>query len=92
MPKDDAMICPRNKCPGLKFDQLSLEYSFQLARAHLDEERLRAGRDDEGGARGLGEGAEQVGPHARHVAHVVAHVVGDRRGVARVVLRLRSNK
>ena len=29
----------------------------------------------------------EVGAHAGHVAHVVAHVVGDGRGVARVVLR-----
>ncbi len=31
-------------------------------------------------------GLEQVGGHAGAVADVVAHVVGDRRGVARVVL------
>ena len=30
---------------------------------------------------------EQVGSHAGHIAHVVAHVVGDNGGVARVVLR-----
>ena len=29
----------------------------------------------------------EVGPHASHVAHVVAHVVGNGRGVARVVFR-----
>ena len=28
---------------------------------------------------------EEVGAHAGHIAHVVAHIVGDDRGVARVV-------
>ncbi len=36
--------------------------------------------------RGHRVGLEQVGRHARAVADVVAHVVGDHRGVARVVL------
>ena len=40
------------------------------------------GRDD-----GHGVGLEQVGRHAGAVADVVAHVVGDHRGVARVVFR-----
>ena len=39
-------------------------------------------RDD-----GADVGLKQVGAHAGHVAHVVAHVVGDGRRVARVVLR-----
>src|SRR5699024_7505086 len=41
---------------------------------------------DEGGHEGDGIGLEQVGGHAGAVAHVVAHVVGDGGGVARVVL------
>mmetsp|Transcript_8153 Transcript_8153/g.17838 ORF Transcript_8153/g.17838 Transcript_8153/m.17838 type:complete len:783 (-) Transcript_8153:38-2386(-) len=40
----------------------------------------------EGGAGGLREGAEEVGAHAGDVADVVAHVVGDARRVAVVVL------
>ena len=32
-------------------------------------------------------GAEEVGAHAGHVPHVVAHIVGDGGGIARVILR-----
>jgi hypothetical protein len=42
--------------------------------------------DDEGGAGGLGEGAEQIGTHACNVTNVVTDIVGDNRGVALVVL------
>ncbi len=41
----------------------------------------------EGGAGGLGEGAEQVGAHAGNVTDVVSDVVGNDGGVAGVVLR-----
>mmetsp|Transcript_23301 Transcript_23301/g.58399 ORF Transcript_23301/g.58399 Transcript_23301/m.58399 type:complete len:762 (-) Transcript_23301:280-2565(-) len=44
------------------------------------------GPDEHRGARRLPEGPEQVGPHARHVAHVVADVVGDAGGVEGGVL------
>ena len=43
--------------------------------------------DDQRGGHGRHIGVEQVGAHAGHVAHVVAHVVGDDGGVAGVVLR-----
>ena len=47
-------------------------------------EGLRA--EDQRGDQGDGVRLEEVGGHAGAVADVVAHVVGDRRGVARVVL------
>ena len=49
-------------------------------------------RDGEGrgdghrGDHGVAVGLEKVGPHAGHIADVVAHVVGDDTGVARVIL------
>ena len=43
--------------------------------------------DRNGGYDGRGVGLEQVGTHAGHVAHVVAHVVGDGCRVPGVVLR-----
>ena len=43
--------------------------------------------EDQRGDQRHGVGLEQVGGHARAVADVVADVVGDRGGVARVVLR-----
>lgn len=43
--------------------------------------------EDERGDEGHGVRLEEVGGHARAVADVVAHVVGDRGSVARVVLR-----
>ncbi len=43
--------------------------------------------EDQGGHEGDRVGLEQVRGHAGAVAHVVAHVVGDRGGVAGVVLR-----
>lgn len=43
--------------------------------------------EDECGHQGDGVGLEEVGCHSRAVADVVAHVVGDGRGIARVVLR-----
>ena len=55
-------------------------------------QRLAAGRSEgRGSERGGGQhraavALVEVGAHAGHVAHVVAHVVGDRRGIARVVL------
>ena len=42
--------------------------------------------EDQGGDEGHGVGLEQVGGHAGAVTDVVAHVVGDGGGVARVVL------
>mmetsp|Transcript_19298 Transcript_19298/g.64684 ORF Transcript_19298/g.64684 Transcript_19298/m.64684 type:complete len:352 (+) Transcript_19298:1002-2057(+) len=45
------------------------------------------GGDGHGSAGGLGEGAEQVRPHASHVADIVADIVSDHCRVARVVLR-----
>jgi hypothetical protein len=39
-----------------------------------------------GGQHGGHVAAEEVGAHAGHIAHVVAHVVGDGGGVARVIL------
>ena len=50
--------------------------------------RGREGRvaEDDGGHDGDHVGLEKVGRHARAVANVVAHVVGDGGGVARVVL------
>ncbi len=45
------------------------------------------GTQDQRRDEGDGVGLEQVGGHARAVTDVVAHVVGDRRRVARVVLR-----
>ena len=59
----------------------------------LDLQRLGTGRGEGRSAqRRRGEDRTavalvKVGAHAGHVAHVVAHVVGDGRGVARVVLR-----
>jgi hypothetical protein len=50
-------------------------------RAGKQQRGQHHGRDD-----GHRIGLEQVGRHARAVAHVVAHVVGDHRRVARVVL------
>ena len=47
----------------------------------------RGGAQDEGGDQHHGVGLEQVGGHAGAVADVVADVVRDRGGVARVVLR-----
>ena len=44
------------------------------------------GAQGEGGQDGAHIGLIQVGAHAGHVAHVVAHVVGDGGGVAGVIL------
>ena len=46
----------------------------------------RGGTQDQGGDQHHGIRLEEVGGHAGAVADVVAHVVGDGRGVARVVL------
>ena len=46
----------------------------------------RGAAEDQGGDQGHRVGLEQVGRHAGAVAYVVAHVVGDGGGVARVVL------
>ena len=51
-----------------------------VAQAHLAAQH-------HGGQDGGHVGAEQVGAHAGHVAHVVAHVIGDGGRVAGVVLR-----
>ena len=55
-------------------------------RAEVAERGERRGQDG-GRQDGAGVGLEQVGAHARDVAHVVAHVVGDGGRVARIVLR-----
>ncbi len=47
---------------------------------------LQGGRDGDGGDHRADVGLEDVGAHARDVAHVVAHVIGDNTGVAGVVL------
>ena len=44
-------------------------------------------RHHQRGARRFREGSEQIGAHTGHIAHVVAHVIGDHGGVARIVLR-----
>mmetsp|Transcript_40021 Transcript_40021/g.73918 ORF Transcript_40021/g.73918 Transcript_40021/m.73918 type:complete len:580 (+) Transcript_40021:711-2450(+) len=44
------------------------------------------GADDEGGAGGLGEGAEEIRAHTGDVTDVVTDVVGNGGGVARVIL------
>ena len=62
------------------------EREHERGPAALGDELGGRGRNDEGSAGGLGERAEEVGRHAGDVAHVVAHVVGDGGGVARVVL------
>ena len=49
--------------------------------------RHHQGTEPHGGDQGDRIGFEQVGRHAGTVAHVVAHVVGDHRGVARVIFR-----
>jgi hypothetical protein len=54
-------------------------------RVQADRVERRDAEDDRGDERDL-VALEQVGRHARAVADVVADVVGDRRGVARVVL------
>ena len=59
----------------------------QVARGEVAAQRAERGREDGGSQDGTGVGLEQVGAHARDVAHVVAHVVGDGGRVARVVLR-----
>lgn len=41
---------------------------------------------NQGGARGLGEGAKQIGAHTSDVTHVVTHVVGDDTRVTGIVL------
>src|SRR5690606_18191043 len=54
-----------------------------------EDQALRAEGDlaeDQRGDQRHGVGLEQVGGQAGAVSDVVAHVVGDRRGVARVVL------
>ena len=62
----------------------------QQRERHQRREVLRAlheqGGEHHGGADGDDIGLEQVGGHAGAVTHVVAHVVGDHRRVARVIL------
>ena len=53
----------------------------------LAREGRRADSEDERADDGADVGLEQIGAHAGHVADVVAHVVGDHRRVARIVLR-----
>ena len=42
--------------------------------------------ENHGGDNGHGVGLEQIGRHARAIANIVADVVGDGRGVARIIL------
>lgn len=58
----------------------------------LLDEVIAGGGDHESGAGGLGVGPEQVGTHASHVAHVVAHVVSDGGRVAGVILCVRDSR
>ena len=60
-------------------------YSSIVSRVGLAGEEDR--RQHHGGDHGHRVGLEQVGRHAGAVADIVAHVVGDGRRVARVVLR-----
>ena len=57
--------------------------------AHVREARsaIQRGGHDEGCRHSGHVRIEQVGAHAGHVAHVVAHVIGDNGGVARIVFR-----
>mmetsp|Transcript_2431 Transcript_2431/g.3814 ORF Transcript_2431/g.3814 Transcript_2431/m.3814 type:complete len:791 (+) Transcript_2431:3091-5463(+) len=50
------------------------------------DERRGGGGDHQRSARRLCKRAEEVGPHPRDIPHVVAHVIGDGRRVAWVVL------
>ncbi len=47
---------------------------------------MRRGTDRDRGGHGIDVALEDVGAHAGHVAHVVTDVVGNGRGVARIVL------
>ena len=58
-----------------------------LARLAAGEDNGHGGpRKGDGGNDGADVGLEQVGAHSGHVAHVVAHVIGDYGGISRVVL------
>ena len=46
----------------------------------------RSEAEHHGGEYGAHVAFKQVRPHARHVAHVIAHVIGDDGGVARIIL------
>ena len=85
-----------NVAPAAEADQQGAGDGSENAGAADDERELHhrrllfAGEED---AReqhrrhhGYGIGFEQVGRHARAIAHIVADIVGDHRGVARVVL------
>ena len=47
---------------------------------------LRHGGDDQRSARGLGEGAEQIGAHTGDITDVITDVIGNDSGVARIIL------
>ena len=52
--------------------------------AHVDHHQAA---QQHGGDQGDGVGFEEVGRHAGAVAHIVADIVGDDRGIARIILR-----
>src|SRR5699024_2836576 len=58
---------------------------------HGDSHAVEAEAGGDGQSAGRDSGAEigfvQVGAHAGHVAHVVAHVIGNNSRVSRVILR-----
>ena len=57
-----------------------------VCREHLPLGDGQRGGNGHRGDHGIAVRFEKVGPHAGHVAHVVAHIVGDDPRIARVVL------
>ena len=69
---------------GRQLHDLDVKYGTAGQRGY--QRRRRRGRDGDGRHDGSDVRLEDVGPHPGHVAHVVAHEIGERRGVSRIVL------